>query len=185
MKKIILILLLTILTLSLFAVDKEPYFKEDVDVKLKSHIYLDTVMLFGYPTIGASMDIGLNIDTVTIAGYLRFEHLFRPQGSNTGRLAVAEEMGELGLSFKVRLYELGRFNVSLGINTGWYQQWIMLRSNAGIYNLVHNGLMIRPECSIGWRLAGGWNVELGFFYQSPLYPFYDGYQGWGVQVKLV
>ena len=94
-------------------------------------------------------------------------------------------MGELGLSFKVRLYELGRFNVSLGINTGWYQQWIMLRSNAGIYNLVHNGLMIRPECSIGWRLAGGWNVELGFFYQSPLYPFYDGYQGWGVQVKLV
>ena len=180
MKKILVILLLFILILPIFAKDD----KERTDVHLAAHLYGDAVMLYGYPAVGGAFDIGLNIDTVSIATYLRFEHLFRPQGSNTGKLVVAEEMGELGLSFKVRLYELGRFNVSLGINTGWYQQWVMLGSNAGIYNLVHNGVIVRPECNIGWRILGQWYMELGFFYQTPLYPFYNGYQGWGVQVKL-
>ena len=180
MKKLLAIVLLFVLALPLFAIDNN----EKLDVKLKSHIYLDSVMLYGYPTLGGTFDLGLNIDTVSISAYLRFEHLFRPMGSNTGKLVVAEEMGELGLSFKVRVYELSRFNVSLGINTGWYQQWIMLSSNAGIYNLVHNCIMIRPECNIGWRLIGKWNIELGLFYQTPLYPSYSGYQGWGVQVKL-
>ena len=86
---------------------------------------------------------------------------------------------------KIKIYELGRFNVNIGINTAWYQQWIMLQSSSGTYNLAHNGLLIRPEASIGWRAVGWWTVELGLFYQTPLYPVYDGYRGWGFFVKLV
>ncbi len=183
MRKLIITVVLSMAVL--FTLGAEDYFRPDMDVSLSSHAYVETVMLFGYPTVGAAWDIGLRADTVTISAYLRYNHLFRPQGSDTGRLAAAEELGEAGLSFKVKTYELGRFSVSLGINTGWYQQWLMLSSNSGVYNLVHNGLMIRPEGSLGWRVWGKWTMELGLFYQTPLYPAYDGYSGWGAFVRLV
>lgn len=204
MRKIIMILCLLLLSASLLSAADiiqpesvslsegerlrpilDDYFRKDVDIKFISHLYIDTAMLFGYPTIGASWDIGIKIDTVSIAAYLRFGHFFKPLGSDTGKFAAAEELGEAGLSMKIRIYELGRFNVNLGINTAWYQQWIMLASNTGTYNLAHNGLMIRPEASIGWRAVGWWNVELGIFYQTPLYPAYDGYKGWGCFIKII
>lgn len=165
--------------------ESDEYFRKDAQIDFASHVYVDTTMLYGYPTIGAAWDIGIQIDTITISAYLRYGHFFRPLGSDTGKLAVAEEFGEAGLSMKVKLYELSRFSVSLGINTGWYQQWLMLGSNAGTYNLVHNGLMIRPEASIGWRFIGWWRMELGVFYQTPLYPPYDEYQGWGCFIKII
>lgn len=158
---------------------------EKLNINFASHLYTDTTMLYGYPTLGVTWDMGINVDTVTIAAYLRYSHFFKPLGSTTGRLAVAEEFGEAGISFKVRIYELGRFNVNIGINTSWYQQWLMLASNIGTYNLVNNGLMIRPEASIGWNWVGWWTMELGLFYQTPLYPSYKGYQGWGVYIKIV
>ncbi len=163
--------------------------ESDAPVKVKvgaaSHLYGETTMLYGYPTVGGSWDFGINVDTVTIALYTRFLHFFKPLGSATGRLAVAEEMSEIGLSFKVKMYELGRFNASIGINTGWYQQWLMFGSNAGTYNLVNNGMMVRPEVAIGWNVIGWWNIQLGLFYQTPLYPPYDGYSGIGAYVKIV
>ena len=158
---------------------------EELDIYFASHLYMDTTMLYGYPTIGATWDIGLGVDTVTIAAYVKYAHFFKPLGSGTGNLYIAEEMTEIGLSFKVRAYELGRFNVSFGINTGWYQQWLMHYSSANTYSLVNNGLMIRPEASIGWNWIGRWNMEIGLFYQTPLYPTYEGYNGWGVFIKLV
>ena len=85
MKKLLAIVLLFVLALPIFAIDNN----EKLDVKLKSHIYLDSVMLYGYPTLGGTFDLGLNIDTVSISAYLRFEQLFRPMGSNTGKLVAA------------------------------------------------------------------------------------------------
>lgn len=157
---------------------------EDLDIHFSSHLYLDTTMLYGYPTIGVTWDAGIGIDTVTIAAYIRYTHFFRPLGSETGNLYVGEEMGEVGLSFKVRAYELGRFNVNFGINTGWYQQWLMYYSSANTYSLVNNGMIIRPEASIGWNWIGRWTMELGLFYQTPLYPMYEGYEGWGLFFKI-
>ena len=183
MKRFLVIVLLVLSIATLFASNLEG--KEKADVSFSSHIYGESVMLFGYPTLGGAWDNGITIDSVTIAAYIRYSHLFRPLGSTTGKLVIAEELGEGGLSFKVRFYENGRFNMNLGINTGWYQQWVMLNSTPGSYHLIHNGLIIRPECSIGWRLIGKWNVELGFFYQSPLYPTYDDYQGWGIFIKAL
>lgn len=118
---------------------------KDLDIHFASHLYLETTMLYGFPTLGAVWDFGIGVDTVTIAAYLRYNHFFQPLGSDTGNLYIAEEMSEIGLSFKVRIYELGRFNVNLGINSGWYQQWLMYVSSDNTYNMVHNGLMLRPE----------------------------------------
>lgn len=204
MKKLIILLIILVSSISLVSASEvlpsmdsqisdseklrpllDDYFKKDVDIKFISHLYVDTAMLFGYPTVGATWDMGIKIDTVSIAAYLRFGHFFKPLGSNTGKFAAAEELGEAGLSMKIRIYELGRFNVNLGINTAWYQQWVMLSSNAGTYNLANNGLLIRPEASIGWRAVGWWNIELGLFYQTPLYPAYDGYRGWGCFIKII
>lgn len=154
-------------------------------VSASSHLYGETVMLYGYPTVGGTWDFGLRVDTVAISMYTRYLHFFRPLGSVTGRLAVAEEMTEMGLSFKVKLYELGKFNASIGINTGWYQQWLMFGSNAGTYNMINNGMMVRPEVSIGWNFISWWNVELGLFFQTPLYPSYEGYSGIGAYLKIV
>ena len=186
MKKVFFIIIVALLSIcSISASENESYFLPGVDVDFSSHIYGETTMLFGYPTLGGAWDMGVQVDTVNISMYLRYNHLFRPLGSATGRLVIAEEMCEEGLSFKVKIYEMGRFNVKIGINTGWYQQFLMLQSNPGVYNLVHNGVVLRPECSIGWRVAGWWNVELGFFFQTPLYPVYEDYEGWGVFVKVV
>lgn len=157
----------------------------DLSINFASHLYLETSMLYGYPTLGGTLDFGINVDTVTIAAYLRYHHFFRPLGSKSGNLYIGEELGEVGLSFKVRIYELGRFNVNIGINTGWYQQWLMYHSSANTYNLVNNGMIIRPEASIGWNWIGWWTMELGLFYQTPLYPTYEGYQGWGLYLKLL
>ncbi len=204
MKRILLLILVLILSSStLFAssvsidsslTDEEKaelkalldeYFREDVKADSAFHLSADTAMIYGYPTVGGILDFGINIDTVTIAAYARYVHFFKPLGSATGRLAIGEEMGELGLKMNIRIYELGRFNVNVGINTAWYQQWLMLRTNAGTYNLTHNGLLIRPESSIGWRFIDKWTMELGLFYQTPLYPTYEGYQGWGCFVKVL
>ncbi len=200
MKRILSVLLICVLSSSiLFAAssytvsnDKDElkpilddYFRRDASISYASHLYVDTAMIHGYPTVGGILDFGIKIDTVTIAAYLRYEHFFKPLGSSSGQFAAAEEMGEAGLSMKIKIYELGRFNVNIGINTAWYQQWIMLQSNSGTYNLAHNGLLIRPEASIGWRMLGWWTIELGLFYQTPLYPAYDGFQGWGCFVKIV
>lgn len=158
---------------------------EKLDIHFASHLYVETVMLYGYPTVGGTWDMGIGIDTVTIAGYIRYLHFFKPLGSDTGNLYKGEEMGEIGISMKIRIYELGRFNVNIGINTGWYQQWLMYLSGGNVYNLVNNGLIIRPEGSIGWNWIGRWNMELGLFYQAPLYPSYSGYEGWGMFLKLL
>lgn len=156
----------------------------DLDIHFTTHIYVETAMIHGFPALGGTWDIGIGVDTVTISLYARFLHFFRPMGSDTGNLYIGEEMSEVGLSFKVRAYELGRFNVNLGINTGWYQQWLMHYASNNTYNMVNNGVMLRPEASIGWNWLGRWNMELGFFYQTPLYPAYEGYQAWGVFVKI-
>ena len=186
MKKIIVFIIILLSLFPLFAKESgNEYFLPDVKVDFSTHLYGESVMLYGYPTLGGALDIGVQVDTVNIATYLRYNHIYKPLGSSTGRLYIAEEMLEEGLSFKVRIYERGRFNVKIGINTGWYQQFLMLNSNPGIYNLVHNGIMVRPECSIGWRAAGWWTVELGFFYQSPLYPAYEEYGGWGIFLRVL
>lgn len=206
MKRIILLLLISLsLTCSLFASDGENTTATTIEVPSKitvevatkqegdslspkrnsAHLYLDSILLYGYPTLGGTFDIGVRYNTVTISMYFRYAHLSKPLGSKTGMLAIGEELGEIGMSFKVRTYSAGHFNVNIGINTGWYSQWLMLGSNAGTYNLVHNGLMIRPEGSIGWKITNWWNIELGLFYQTPLYPSYDSYNGWGVFVKLI
>ena len=52
MKKLLAIILLFVLALPLFAIDNN----EKLDVKLKSHIYLDSVMLYGYSTLGGTFD---------------------------------------------------------------------------------------------------------------------------------
>lgn len=198
MKRIIVVLMISLLVSSLlfsssFTQDEKEeikamiaeYDNEKEDISYRWHISLDTAMIHGYPTLGAISEYGAHFDTVAISFYLRYEHFFKPLGSATGKLAVAEEYGECGMSMKIRIYEIGRFNVNIGMNTAWYQQWLMLNSNKGVYNLTHNGLLIRPEASIGWRVFGEWNAELGFYYQTPLYPSYDGYQGWGCFLKIL
>lgn len=186
MKKIFIVILVVFSLFPLFAQENsDSYFLPDPEVNFSSHLYGETVMLYGYPTIGGGWDMGLQVDTVNISMFLRYDHIFRPLGSSTGKLFIAEEKFEEGLSFKVKIYELGRFNVNLGINTSWYQQYLMLSSNPGVYNLVHNGVMLRPECSIGWRAIGWWTLELGFFYQTPIYPLYEDYKGWGMFIKVV
>jgi len=158
---------------------------EDLDIAFSTHLYVESFMAHGYPTIGGTWDMGVRVDTITISPYIRFHHFFRPLGSKTGLLYIGEEFTELGVSFKTRLYEHGRFSISLGFSSGWYQQWVMHRSSDNTYNMVNNGFMIRPEVSIGWNWIGWWIMELGFFYQIPLYPSYDDYQAWGVFLKIL
>ncbi len=165
----------------------EDYFGRKVKVGFSSHLYLTSTMLFSFPTIGAIWDIGAKFDTVTIALYFKGEYFPRPLGSSSFNLISSEIASEFGLSFQVKIYELGRFSVNLGIESGWYQQWLMQYNDRvdNQYHLVNNGLMIRPSASLGWRLVGWWEAQLGLFYQTPLYPFYDGYQGWGVYLMIV
>ncbi len=198
MKRIIAVLLVSLLSLSMvFAAsslsesDKEElkaildeYMTEGEKLSYVCHLSVDSAMIYGFPTLGGILDLGVAFDTVTISGYLRYEHFFKPLGSDTGKLVRGEEFGEAGLSMKIRIYEKDRFSVNVGINTAWYQQWLMLTSSAGTYNLTNNGLLIRPEASIGWRLFGPWTVQLGLYYQTPLYPSYSGYQGWGCFAKI-
>ncbi len=198
MKKVITVLLVCLLSCSLLFSesslsdsDKEElialldeYMNGGEKLSYVVHLSVDSAMVYGFPTLGGILDIGVAFDTVTISGYLRYEHFFKPLGSDTGKLALGEEFGEAGLSMKIKIYEKDRFSVNVGINTAWYQQWLMLRSNAGTYNLTNNGLLIRPEASIGWRLFGPWTVQLGLYYQTPLYPSYSGYQGWGCFARI-
>ncbi len=163
----------------------QPYFSSDIHLSFITHAYLETMMLHGYPTVGGAVDIGIGIDTIDITAYMRYHHVFRPLGSNTGALVSGEEFGEVGLSMRVKIYELGRFNIRLGVSTGWYQQWLMYAFNEGTYNLVNNGMIIRPEASIGFRFIRNWSMSIGFFYQSPVYPTYSGYEAWGWYVKLI
>ena len=88
MKRFLVIVLLVLSIANLFASNLEG--KEKADVSFSSHIYGESVMLFGYPTLGGAWDNGITIDSVTIAAYIRYSHLFRPLGSTTGKLVIAE-----------------------------------------------------------------------------------------------
>ena len=112
MKKILAVVIIIISLMPLYSIQRNnEYFLEDVNVGLSSHLYGETVMLYGYPAFGGTWDIGITVDSVNIDFYLRYDHLFRLLGSPTGKLSIAEEKCEEGLSFKVRIYERGPFPI--------------------------------------------------------------------------
>lgn len=186
MKKIISILFTSFfLLMSLTSVYAENLEEEPIHVGISSHVYANCTVIHGSPTVGGSADLGLDIDRLNFSAFLRYQHFFAPLGSSTGKLAMGEEMTEIGIAVKLKVYELNGISVSAGISAGWYQQWLMMFSNGGTYNMINNGIMLRPETSIGWKIVGPWKMELGVFYQTAVYPEYNGYDGWGIFLKLI
>ena len=72
MKKIIVFIIILLSLFPLFAKESgNEYFLPDVKVDFSTHLYGESVMLYGYPTLGGALDIGVQVDTVNIATYLR------------------------------------------------------------------------------------------------------------------
>ena len=68
MKKIFIVILVVFSLFPLFAQENsDSYFLPDPEVNFSSHLYGETVMLYGYPTIGGGWDMGLQVDTVNIS----------------------------------------------------------------------------------------------------------------------
>lgn len=115
--------------------------------------------------------------------YTRFDYFLEPLGSSTGRLATIEFNLEPGISLRYVVTSQDWQEVKIGADLGWYMQWIERAGQATVFHLTCNGLMVRPTISVKANLML-FRIELGLYYQSAIYPRYEGYDGWGIYLKL-
>lgn len=132
---------------------------------------------------GATLSFGYRNGMSLYGLYGRFDYFLRPLGSETGRLATIEFNTEAGVSFRYAVASQGWQEVKIGVDFGYFMQWLEWSGKGMEFFLTYNGLMIRPTISIKANLFL-FRIELGLYYQTAVYPRYEDYDGFGLYIKL-
>lgn len=132
---------------------------------------------------GGTLSFGYRNGMSLYGLYGRFDYFLRPLGSETGRVATIEFNSEAGVSFRYAVASQWWQEVKIGVDLGYYMQWIERSGTPAVFVLGYNGLMIRPTISIKANLFL-FRIELGLYYQTAVYPRYEDYDGFGLYIKL-
>lgn len=132
---------------------------------------------------GATLSFGYRNGMSLYSLYGRFDYFLKPLGSETGRLATMEFNAEVGASFRYVVASQDWQELKIGVDLGYYTQWLEWSGNSSVFFLNYNGLMIRPTISVKANLLL-FRIELGLYYQMGVYPRYEDYDGFGLYIKL-
>lgn len=132
---------------------------------------------------GGTMSFGYRNGMSLYGIYGRFDYFLNPLGTTTGRIATLEFNAEAGLSFRYVVASQDWQEIKLGVDIGYYSQWLERNGTSSVFFLSYNGLMLRPSISVKANLLL-FRIELGLYYQSAVYPRYSDYDGFGLYIKL-
>ena len=97
---------------------------------------------------GATLSFGYRNGMSLYSLYGRFDYFLKPLGSETGRLATMEFNAEAGASFRYVVASQDWQELKIGVDLGYYTQWLEWSGNSSVFFLNYNGLMIRPTISV-------------------------------------
>ncbi len=132
---------------------------------------------------GGTLSFGYRNGMSLYSLYGRFDYFLNPLGTTTGRIATLEFNAEAGLSFRYVVASQDWQEIKLGVDIGYYSQWLERNGTSSVFFLSYNGLMLRPSISVKANLLL-FRIELGLYYQSAIYPRYSDYDGFGLYIKL-
>lgn len=132
---------------------------------------------------GGTLSFGYRNGMSLYGIYGRFDYFLNPLGTTTGRIATLEFNAEAGLSFRYVVASQDWQEIKLGVDIGYYSQWLERNGTSSVFFLSYNGLMLRPSISVKANLLL-FRIELGLYYQSAVYPRYSDYDGFGLYIKL-
>ena len=92
---------------------------------------------------------------------------------------------ETGMSLGWKFLKFWAFDVYIACDIGYYMQLVETHYQPGKQTIGFNGIMLRPKLMTELNIGKWYGISLGVFYQFPLYPFYNRYQGVGIMVSIL
>lgn len=133
---------------------------------------------------GGGLSLGLQTGKFKFEGYALCDYFLAPMGSKGGAMSL-EFMVESGVRFAWSIISFWVVDVFIGVDTGYYMQFATVPQDPDNIHLFYNGLMIRPEVYIQFNIAKHYDMQLGLYYQSPIFPYYKSYSGLGVMFAIL
>ena len=191
MKKLLTILLVLLLSFSLFAEQAEETTEKSwwqTTIEEASFMY----DLYGRATmlredtfsVGGGVNIGLETDSFQFAVYGLCDYFLDPLGG-IGGAASFELMVESGALFAWKLAEAWISRSYVAVEVGYYMQFARIPQDPSITFFANNGFMIRPKFYTLLQISKHYNISIGIYYQMPLYPAYSDYKGIGVCLAIL
>ena len=137
------------------------------------------------PVVGGGLDIGIQTNSFKFLVYGLGDYYLNPLGG-VGGAASLEFSVETGITFAWKFMQVWRTRTYIELDVGYFMQFAQIPQNtaAGIF-MAHNGVMLRPKVVTDFQIARHYKMSLGIYYQVPILPSYDEYQGLGIMVSIL
>lgn len=147
-------------------------------------LYGRSVLLDDSLNFGGGFSIGAETDLFRFEAYAQGDYFMSPLGSS-GNLALMEFDVEGGISLGWKFLKFWNFDVYVACDIGYFAQFVQTPYQSETYTLGFNGIMLRPKLMTELNIGKWYGISVGVFYQFPLYPNYDRYQGVGIMVSIL
>lgn len=129
--------------------------------------------------LGGGLSMGVQTDSFRFELYGLADYFMKPIGGSGGAASL-ELMVEAGTTFAWKFMEAWRTRTYVELDFGYYAQLVQIPQQPGETFLAYNGIMMRPKIVTHLQILKHWDLSMGLFYQVPLYPVYEPYNGLGI-----
>ena len=147
-------------------------------------LYGRSVLMGDDLNFGGGFSIGVETEDFVFLGYAQGDYFLFPLGS-TGTAAALEFDLEFGLTLGWKFLKFWHFDTYVGCDLGYYTQFVQTHYQPNGYTIGFNGIMLRPKLMTELNIGRYYGISVGVFYQFPLYPRYERYQGVGIMVSVL
>ena len=186
MKKLILFFIAIVLIISPSYADGEEWWEAPLPPASFSYdLFLRANLVRGDDvSVGGGISLGLQTPNFKFEAYCLADWYLNPLGGSGGA-ATLEVSVEPGASFYWQFLQVWRTRHYLGIDIGYYMQLVQTHYQPNGMTIGFNGIMLRPKLMTELNIGKWYGISVGVFYQFPLYPYYDRYQGVGILVSIL
>lgn len=135
-------------------------------------------------SVGGGLNIGLQTSSFKFELYGLGDYFLKPLGGEGGAASL-EYMLEVGGMLAWKFMEVWRTRTYICLDVGYFMQFASIpRAPKDIF-MAMNGIMIRPTVKTYFQISKNYDMSLGLFFQTPLYPVYNDYRGVGVIIGIL
>lgn len=135
-------------------------------------------------SVGGGFSLGLTSDVFKFELYALADYFLSPLGG-TGGAATLEFMVESGATFGWEMLKAWKTYTYLSVDIGYFMQFASIAQAPDKIFMGYNGFMLRPRITTEIHFTEYYNIGIGFFYQTPLFPVYKEYSGFGVMFSVI
>ena len=147
-------------------------------------LYVRSVLMGNSLNFGGGFSIGAETPAFRFEYYLQGDYFMSPLGTS-GTAAALEMDFETGLSLGWKFLKFWSFDVYVACDIGYYMQLVQTHYQPNRMTIGFNGIMLRPKLMTELNIGKWYGISVGVFYQFPLYPYYDRYQGVGIMMSIL